>query len=348
MGPHTTRDRGLPGMLPQMAGGGGYAARGWRDPAASRARRPSLRRRRPNEARWSLARDALLRRDVRRASAWTLFTPDRAGLRSAAWASWPARWKRGISRERMLFRPRVQRPPPQGRRTTAGCDSLLCGTPSCHGNPGLASARYLFLGKEQSIRRRVDRVRATGRCDSGTRQRRNVERTGGRDSPASTWLGQIHERDTRAFVARAPSSDTEGPMTIDSVLLVAFGGPTQPAEIRPFLDIVTRDRRIPAERLEEVAHHYERMPGRRSPLNELTQAQAEGLRRALRAHGHPLPGVVGMRNWHPFLHRTPAHLTPRGPRRALAIILSTFRTEASWERYSADVSAPRARTPAAT
>src|SRR6266446_2366390 len=165
MGPHTTRDRGLPGMLPQMAGGGGYAARGWRDPAASRARRPSLRRRRPNEARWSLARDALLLRDVRR-----------------AWASWPARWKRGISRERMLFRPRVQRPPPQGRRTTAGCDSLLCGTPSCHGNPGLASARYLLLGKE---------LRATGRCDSGTRQRRNVERTGGGDSPASTWLGQI-------------------------------------------------------------------------------------------------------------------------------------------------------------
>jgi ferrochelatase len=136
-------------------------------------------------------------------------------------------------------------------------------------------------------------------------------------------------------------------MPFDSILLVAFGGPTAPSEIRPFLDIVTRGRRIPAERLEEVAHHYERMPGGRSPLNELTEAQAEGLRRALRAHGHPLPVFVGMRNWHPFLHETLAHMTARGHRRALAIILSTFRTEASWERYATDVAAARARTPGA-
>ena len=53
---------------------------------------------------------------------------------------------------------------------------------------------------------------------------------------------------------------------VDSVLLVAFGGPTARHEIRPFLQIVTRGRGIPAGRLEEVAHHYEQMPGGRSPL----------------------------------------------------------------------------------
>ena len=58
----------------------------------------------------------------------------------------------------------------------------------------------------------------------------------------------------------------------DSVLLVAFGGPTAAHEIRPFLEIVTRGRNIPAARLEEVAHHYEQMPGGRSPLAELTFA----------------------------------------------------------------------------
>ena len=56
----------------------------------------------------------------------------------------------------------------------------------------------------------------------------------------------------------------------DAVLLIAFGGPTAPAEIRPFLEIVTRGRGIPPDRLEEVARHYEHMPGGRSPLNELT------------------------------------------------------------------------------
>ncbi|HET7342348.1 MAG TPA: ferrochelatase [Methylomirabilota bacterium] len=131
---------------------------------------------------------------------------------------------------------------------------------------------------------------------------------------------------------------------IDSVLLVAFGGPTAPGEIRPFLEIVTRGRRIPPERLEEVAHHYEAMPGGRSPLNALTEAQAAGLRRALAAQGVTLPVFVGMRNWHPFLRDTLAAMAARGHRRALAIILSAFRTEASWERYVADVEGARAAT----
>jgi ferrochelatase len=134
---------------------------------------------------------------------------------------------------------------------------------------------------------------------------------------------------------------------IDSVLLIAFGGPTAPAEIRPFLELVTRGRRIPAERLDEVAHHYEQMPGGRSPLRELTEAQAEGLRAALAAAGRPLPVFVGMRNWHPFLHETLARMAARGHRRALGIILSSFRTEASWERYVADVAEARERTPGA-
>ncbi len=134
---------------------------------------------------------------------------------------------------------------------------------------------------------------------------------------------------------------------IDSILLVAFGGPTRAAEIRPFLEIVTRGRRIPPERLEEVAHHYELMPGGCSPLNALTEAQADGLRRALAGRGHPLPVFVGMRNWHPFLHETLAAMAAAGRRRALAIILSSFRTEASWERYQADVAGARERTPRA-
>jgi ferrochelatase len=131
---------------------------------------------------------------------------------------------------------------------------------------------------------------------------------------------------------------------IDSVLLVAFGGPGAPEEIRPFLEIVARGRRIPPERLEEVARHYEAMPGGRSPLRALTQAQAAGLRTAL---GGALPVFIGMRNWHPFLHDTLAGMTARGHRRALGIILSSFRTEASWERYAADVAGARERTPGA-
>jgi ferrochelatase len=134
---------------------------------------------------------------------------------------------------------------------------------------------------------------------------------------------------------------------IDSVLLVAFGGPTAPHEVRPFLETVARGRRIPAARLDEVAHHYARMPGGCSPLTALTRAQATALENLLRAEDAPLPVHVGQRNWHPFLHETLAAMAARGHRRALGIILSPLRTEASWERYMADVAAARERTPGA-
>jgi ferrochelatase len=132
-------------------------------------------------------------------------------------------------------------------------------------------------------------------------------------------------------------------LPIDSVLLVAFGGPTAPDEIRPFLANVARGRRIPPERLEEVARHYEGLPGGRSPLHDLTRAQARALEAALAQDGLLLPVFVGMRNWHPYLAAALAAMAAGGRRRALGIVLSPFRTEASWERYMHDVAGARAQ-----
>src|SRR5438552_2477994 len=85
------------------------------------------------------------------------------------------------------------------------------------------------------------------------------------------------------------------------------------------------------------------MPGSRSPLAAVTLAQARALERELARSGAPLPVFVGMRNWHPFLHETLADMTARGVKRALGIILSPLRTEASWERYQQDVTDARAK-----
>ena len=131
-------------------------------------------------------------------------------------------------------------------------------------------------------------------------------------------------------------------MTFDSVLLLAFGGPEKPEDVRPFLEIVAAGRRIPPERLDAVAHHYELIGGR-SPLTELTLRQAEGLRQALARQGLALPVYIGMRNWQPFLRETLAGMREAGHRRALGIILSSFQTEASWTRYMRDVDEARAR-----
>ena len=120
----------------------------------------------------------------------------------------------------------------------------------------------------------------------------------------------------------------------DAVLLIAFGGPTRADEIRPFLENVTRGRRIPPERLDEVAHHYELIGGC-SPLNELTFRQAEALRRVVGS----VPVYVGMRNWEPYIADTLARMALDGVRRATGVILSPHATESSRERYMEAVDA---------
>jgi ferrochelatase len=128
----------------------------------------------------------------------------------------------------------------------------------------------------------------------------------------------------------------------DAVLLIAFGGPEKPDDVRPFLANVTRGRPIPPARLDDVAHHYEVIGGR-SPLNELTFRQADALRARLRGDGIARPVYVGMRNWTPYLHETLAAMAADGVGAALGIILSPQRTEASWERYQQSVDEARAR-----
>ncbi|MBI4514446.1 MAG: ferrochelatase [Deltaproteobacteria bacterium] len=130
--------------------------------------------------------------------------------------------------------------------------------------------------------------------------------------------------------------------TFDSVLLIAFGGPTRADEVRPFLQNVTRGRPIPPERIEAVARHYDLIGGC-SPLNRLTFGQAHALAATLRAQGPALPVFTGMRNWHPYVHETLSEMAAAGHRRAVGVILSAQQTEASWERYQATVTAARAK-----
>jgi len=124
--------------------------------------------------------------------------------------------------------------------------------------------------------------------------------------------------------------------------LIAFGGPTKPEEIRPFLANVTRGRPIPQDRLEIVGHHYELIGGR-SPLNDLTFRQARALKAELAAGGLAFPVFVGMRNWHPYLHETLAEMAANGHRRSVGVILSPQQNEAGWGRYLQDVADARAQ-----
>ena len=127
----------------------------------------------------------------------------------------------------------------------------------------------------------------------------------------------------------------------DAVLIVAFGGPGGPDDIRPFLSNVLRGRRVSPERVEEVAHHYERFGGV-SPLTALTMKQAEGLRTTLARRGVPLPVYVGMRNWHPYLKDTLAQMSRDGVRRAVGFVAAAHRSYSGCLQYRENVADARA------
>jgi ferrochelatase len=127
----------------------------------------------------------------------------------------------------------------------------------------------------------------------------------------------------------------------DAVLLISFGGPQGLADIRPFLANVLRGRRVNAERVEEVARHYELFGGV-SPITALTLAQASGLRERLAAAERPMPVYVGMRNWHPYLTDTLKQMYDDGVRRAVGFITSPFHSYSSCQQYRENVATARA------
>ena len=124
----------------------------------------------------------------------------------------------------------------------------------------------------------------------------------------------------------------------DGVLIISFGGPQGRTDIRPFLANVLRGRRVPPERVEEVAHHYELFDGV-SPITELTQRQADGLRARLAAAGRPIPVYVGMRNWHPYLTDTLKQMHADGIHRAIGFIAAAHHSYSSCQQYRENVAA---------
>ena len=127
----------------------------------------------------------------------------------------------------------------------------------------------------------------------------------------------------------------------EAVVMIGFGGPTRADEVRPFLDNVLRGRPVPRERYEEVVHHYDLLGGP-SPYNDLTMRQADALRAELTKRKVRVPVAVGMRNWTPYIADSLRSLADNGARRVLGFIMAAHRSEASYERYQANVNEARA------
>ncbi len=121
----------------------------------------------------------------------------------------------------------------------------------------------------------------------------------------------------------------------DAIVLLGFGGPRSPEEVRPFLDRVLAGRPVPPGRYESVVNNY-RVIGGSSPYNERTESQAAALRNALHARGIETPVLITYRNTTPFNCETITDLISSGAKRVLGVPLTVFSGEESNERYTRD------------
>jgi protoporphyrin/coproporphyrin ferrochelatase len=123
---------------------------------------------------------------------------------------------------------------------------------------------------------------------------------------------------------------------VDALLLLSFGGPEGPADVRPFLENVTRGRGVPPERLDEVQRHYQRFGGV-SPINGLNRDLAARIRDQLAAAGLGLPVYFGNRNWHPLVADTVSAMAADGVRDALVFATSAYGGYSACRQYHEDI-----------
>jgi ferrochelatase len=130
-------------------------------------------------------------------------------------------------------------------------------------------------------------------------------------------------------------------VTVDAVLLLSFGGPEGPEDVRPFLGNVTRGRGVPPERLDEVAEHYLHFGGV-SPINGLNRDMIAAIRAELADRGSDLPVYFGNRNWHPMVEDTLAKMAEAGVDRALVFPTSAYGGYSACRQYDEDILRARA------
>jgi protoporphyrin/coproporphyrin ferrochelatase len=102
----------------------------------------------------------------------------------------------------------------------------------------------------------------------------------------------------------------------DAVVLMAYGSPSEPEDVRPYLEDVRGGRPVSDEAVDELAERYRRIGGR-SPLDDVTEAQRAALEREL-----GVPVFVGMKHWRPRIADAVEAALAAGATRIVGLVLA--------------------------
>ena len=119
------------------------------------------------------------------------------------------------------------------------------------------------------------------------------------------------------------------------VFLMAYGGPDKLEDVRPYLLDVRNYRPTSDHIVDEITERYRQIGGR-SPILELTNAQAAGIERELNGlagEGERWKVWVGMRHWHPFMKDVLGEMSAAGVERAVGLVMAPHYSRMSIGAY---------------
>src|SRR3989442_9659811 len=161
----------------------------------------------------------------------------------------------------------------------------------------------------------------------------------------STWATESCRRRIRTSCERSWGSSTsrlggdeEAVMSRISedertaVLLTAVGGPNSLDEVGPFLLDVRGGRPTSDALVNEFRERYRRIGGR-SPLLDVSRAQAKALEDRLNRDGDAYRCYVGMRNWPPYIGQVLPEVVRNGVERLVVLPLTPYNSRRSVGAY---------------
>ncbi len=120
-----------------------------------------------------------------------------------------------------------------------------------------------------------------------------------------------------------------------AVLLMAYGGPNSLDDIEPYLLDIRGGRPTSPELVHEIRERYARIGGK-SPLLEITCAQANALEECLNSLGSTSDGYqvyVGMRHWKPYIRETVNQIAADEIRQGIALCMAPHASRMSSGAY---------------
>lgn len=121
-------------------------------------------------------------------------------------------------------------------------------------------------------------------------------------------------------------------------LLLAFGGADSLENVEPFVRNVLKGRPVSPELIEKARDRYSLIGGR-SPLLDITKAQAKAIEGLLKKEGVDYKPYIGMRYWNPFIKDTLAQMKADGVEKAITVVMAPFYSRVALSGYVDDIEA---------